>query len=163
MPGPETALLYPGLCLLEGTNVSEGRGTACPFRWFGAPWADAESLAEALNKEELPGVRFRPVRFVPSASKHAGQVCAGCQAHVTDAEAFHPVVTGVTVLATLRRHYPDLFQWRREGDKFPVDRLAGTAAVREGIEAGLPWQHFPATWVSGETEHRRRLELITLY
>jgi uncharacterized protein YbbC (DUF1343 family) len=163
MPGAETALVYPGLCLLEGSNVSEGRGTACPFRWFGAPWIDAEALATALNGEQLPGVRFRAVRFVPTASKHAGKVCAGCQAHVTDAATFRPVVTGIAVLAALRRLYPEAFAWRFEGGKYPIDRLAGTTGIREGIDSGLPWQHFPATWVGSETEHRRRLEAVALY
>src|SRR5262249_34720177 len=79
MPTPDTALVYPGTCLIEGTNVSEGRGTTRPFELFGAPWLDAEALAERLNGMRLPGARFRACHFQPSASKHAGEVCHGAQ------------------------------------------------------------------------------------
>jgi uncharacterized protein YbbC (DUF1343 family) len=163
MPSPETALIYPGTCLLEGTPVSEGRGTACPFRWFGAPWAQAEELADLLNAEGLPGARFRPVRFSPTASKFAGESCEGCQIHVMDREAFRPVATGVALLAALRRAYPACFAWRENGGRFPVDRLAGTATVREGIEAGRSWRDLSVEWAAGEQAHRARLEGVRLY
>ncbi len=163
MPGPETALVYPGTCFLEGTNVSEARGTACPFRWFGAPWVEAEGLADALNAAGLPGARFRPVRFRPSASKFSGETCSGCQVHVTDGGSFRPVATGVAVLAALRRLYPDRFAWREAGGRFAVDRLVGTSTVRQEIEAGVPWREIAAGWAAGETAHRERLAAVSLY
>lgn len=163
MPAFETALLYPGMCLLEGTNVSEGRGTACPFRWFGAPWIDAETLAERLNAAGLPGVRFRPARFQPSASKHAGEACAGCQVHVLDPEALLPVASGVAVLAALRDMYPDQFEWRRNGEKWSVDRLAGTSGLREQIDDGRSWTEIAAGWVWGARGYRVLLSQVVLY
>jgi uncharacterized protein YbbC (DUF1343 family) len=163
MPAPEPALLYPGMCLLEGTNVSEGRGTACPFRWFGAPWVDPEGLADRLNGEGLPGVRFRPVRFSPTASKFRGETCAGCQVHVLDAQAFRPVATGVAVLSALRHGYPDSFTWRENAGRYSVDRLAGTRAVREAIDAGRTWQQISEEWTPAVEAYRLVLGQAALY
>src|SRR5207249_3263812 len=115
MPTPTTALVYPGIALLEGTNVSEGRGTAKPFEWLGAPWVDADRLAERLRSDDLPGAAFRPIHFIPSASKCAGRTCAGVQVHVTDVAAFRPVMTGVAVLCALRGLWPAQFAWRQSG------------------------------------------------
>jgi len=95
MPTLGTAIVYPGTCLFEGTNMSEGRGTSLPFEWVGAPWLDAEGWARELNELRLPGVRFRPVAFTPSSSKHAGSECYGVQIHVLDRNAFRPVRTGL--------------------------------------------------------------------
>ncbi len=162
MPTTETALVYPGLCLIEGTNVSEARGTACPFLWFGAPWVRPEELAERLNAEKLPGVRFRPVRFRPSLSKHQGEPCGGCHVHVTDRAAFLPVATGVAVLSALRSEYPQ-FAWRESRGRYSVDRLAGTSAVRRAIDAGASWKKIMAGWTDGYETYRRRLDKITLY
>ncbi len=145
MPTPETALVYPGTCLLEGTSVSEGRGTARPFEFFGAPWLRAEGLADALNALELPGCRFRPHRFRPTASKHTGEACEGCQLHVTDPDAFLPVLTGVSILAVLRP--ADGFEWRSwQPATFSIDRLAGTSRVREGLDAGITPREMSAAW-----------------
>src|SRR5512137_2239347 len=91
MPTPDAALVYPGMCLLEGTNLSEGRGTTRPFHLLGAPWLDAERLAADLDAERLPGVRFRPARFTPTWDKHEGKLCHGVELHLRDAEAFRPV------------------------------------------------------------------------
>ena len=102
MPTLETAAVYPGTCLLEGTNVSEGRGTARPFETFGAPWIDPEALKTALLDYGLPGVGFSEARFTPTASKFQGNRCAGLQVDVTDREAFRPVLTGVAVISALR-------------------------------------------------------------
>ena len=142
MPTPGTALVYPGMCLIEGTNVSEARGTACPFQWFGAPWIEPETLADRLNAAGLPGCRFRAQRFRPTSSKFKDETCSGCQIHVEDPQAFRPVATGVAVLAALRHTYPEQFAWRQANGKFGVDRLAGTSAVREGIDAGKSWKEF---------------------
>jgi len=163
MPTPDVALVYPGTCLLEGTNVSEARGTACPFLWFGAPWVDAEALADRLNAEDLPGARFRPLRFRPSASKFSGETCAGCHIHVTDRDAFRPVATGVAILSALRHSYPDQFQWRQAGTRHAVDRLAGSTAIRENIDAGRSWRDMSREWETRAGLYRRRLARLELY
>ena len=163
MPSPETALVYPGACLLEGTNVSEARGTACPFLFFGAPWIDAEALADRLNAAGVPGARFRPVRFRPTASKYSGQNCAGCQIHVLDAGAFPPVAAGVAILAALRHAYPSEFAWREAAGRFAVDRLAGSSGIRQAVDAGRSWQEIAGDWADAEREHRKRLDEIGLY
>jgi len=163
MPDVDTALVYPGACFLEGTNVSEGRGTANPFRWFGAPWVDAETLAGRLNGEGLPGVRFRPVRFIPTASKWAGETCAGCQIHVRDPGGFLPVATGVAVLCALRAVHPARFEWRSAGGRFALDRLAGTSRVREEVDAGRSWGEIAAAWAPGIAAYRARLRGVMLY
>lgn len=126
----ETATVYPGTCLVEGTNLSEGRGTARPFEWIGAPFADEDEVAALLNKLNLPGVRFRPHRFIPSASKHAGEVCKGVQVHVTDRNAFWPVRTGLCVMAAFKRLYRHAFAWREAS----IDRLIGTRAFRQTMD-----------------------------
>src|SRR3989441_235988 len=93
MPTPDTARVYPGGCLIEGSNLSEGRGTTRPFEWVGAPFLDAHRYAELLNAQRLPGVHFRPARFAPTFHKWAGRLCGGVQVHVTDRDRFRPFVT----------------------------------------------------------------------
>jgi uncharacterized protein YbbC (DUF1343 family) len=163
MPTPETALVYPGACLLEGTNVSEARGTTCPFRSFGAPWIDAEALADRLNGLGLPGCRFRPTRFKPTASKFLGETCAGCEIHVQDASAYRPVATGVALLSALHQSYPEQFAWRQAAGKFSVDRLAGTSKLREAIDAGTTWEAIARSWKDDQEKHRARLESLAVY
>lgn len=106
----ETTLLYPGLCLVEGTNLSEGRGTAAPFRIIGADYVNAEELMEAFNRENLPGVTSTPVWFTPTASKHQSEKCGGIVLHVTDTKKLKPVTTGVVLLDVIRKLYPDQFK-----------------------------------------------------
>lgn len=125
-----TATLYPGTCLLEGTNLSEGRGTVHPFEWVGAPFLDEEAFAETLNRLALPGVFFRPIRFIPFASKHAGQICRGVQIHITDRNAFRPVRVGLCLLGAAKKLAPDEFSWRPE----TIDRHMGTKAFREAMD-----------------------------
>ncbi|GBC97674.1 hypothetical protein HRbin17_00163 [bacterium HR17] len=144
----DTATVYPGTCLVEGTNLSEGRGTAHPFEWVGAPFADEEEVATVLNRLNLPGVRFRPHRFVPTASKHAGAVCRGVQVHVTDRTVFHAVRTGLCVIAAFKQLYPHDFTWR-EGT---IDRLIGTSTFRKALDesdeplaVALAWDVEPDT------------------
>ena len=149
MPTPTTALVYPGMALLEGTNVSEGRGTAKPFEWLGAPWVDADALAERLRAEDLPGTAFRPIHFIPSASKWAGETCAGVQVHVTDVASFRPVLTGVAVLSALRELWPARFAWRQAGGFF-IDRLAGTDGLRLAVDRGEAPAAIAATWREDE-------------
>lgn len=135
MPTPETALVYPGTALLEGTNASEGRGTTRPFETVGAPYVDADALAERMNALDLPGVRFRPTWFTPTFSKHAGELCGGVQLHVTDRDAFRPVRTGIALLVALQAMYPDAFAFLPDERPF-FDMLAGNGWVREAILAG---------------------------
>ncbi|MFJ9926591.1 Uncharacterized conserved protein YbbC, DUF1343 family [Streptomyces misionensis] len=139
MPTPATAAVYPGTCLFEGTNLSEGRGTTQPFEIVGAPYLDGR-FAPALAELALPGVRFRELHFVPAFHKHAGQPLRGVQLHVTDRAAFRPVLTAVAMLATLRRLYPADFAWRTAGDptehRHFVDLLWGSDRLRHTIDAG---------------------------
>jgi uncharacterized protein YbbC (DUF1343 family) len=141
MPTPETALVYPGMCLLEGTNLSEGRGTTRPFELMGAPWLDGQRLADDLARERLPGVRFRPVSFVPTWDKHAGVRCHGVELHVHDPARFRPFRTGLAVVLHSRRQVPDSFAWRTEAYEFVTDvpafdLLCGSDRERRAIEAG---------------------------
>ncbi|MET8766707.1 DUF1343 domain-containing protein [Streptomyces sp. NPDC004658] len=145
IPTPATAAVYPGTCLFEGTNLSEGRGTTQPFEIVGAPYIDAR-FAPALAELALPGVHFRDLCFVPTFHKHAGRPLRGVQLHLTDRAAFAPVRTGVAMLATLRRLYPDDFAWHTadggaeaagEAGRRPfVDLLWGSDRLRRAVDAG---------------------------
>ncbi|WP_147917533.1 exo-beta-N-acetylmuramidase NamZ domain-containing protein [Ruania zhangjianzhongii] len=137
MPAPDTAVLYPATGLLEGTTLSEGRGTTKPFELFGAGWTDAR-LAAALAEQELPGVLVREAVFAPMFSTCAGQRVHGAQLHLIDRETFDPVRTGHTLLATIADLYPDQQLWREANAGRPpfLDLLWGSPALREGIDAG---------------------------
>ncbi len=161
MPTPETALVYPGMCLLEGTNVSEGRGTTRPFELFGAPWLDGGRLAEALAGERLPGVRFRPISFVPTWDKHAGARCHGVEVMVVDRETFRPFRTGVACVAAARVQDPGRFRWRTEPYEFvehvpAFDLLCGSAREREALERGQGWRDLAAEWAREERAFVKR-------
>ena len=143
MPTPDTALVYPGMCLGEGTNVSEGRGTCRPFEQFGAPWLDSEALVARLEKERLPGVLFRPVGFTPTFDKYRGESCSGAFIHVTDRRAFLPLRTGVAIFQAVRELGGSKFSWREDAYEFvddvpAFDLLCGTDQVRRGMEEGWP-------------------------
>lgn len=128
----ETTLLYPGLCLVEGTNLSEGRGTAAPFRIIGADYIEAEKLMEAFNREGLPGVTSTPVWFTPTASKHQGKKCGGIVLHVTDQEKIRPVTVGITLLDVIRKLYPDDYATLppyKEGGRSMMVLLSGSDAL----------------------------------
>jgi uncharacterized protein YbbC (DUF1343 family) len=130
MPTLDTAIVYPGMCLFEGTNVSEGRGTTRPFELFGAPWIDSESLTNELNALSLPGVFFRAASFEPGFQKYTGEVCRGAQFHVTDRRIFQPVATALTILQILKDQYPANFAWKQppyeyEFEKLPIEILCG--------------------------------------
>jgi uncharacterized protein YbbC (DUF1343 family) len=141
MPSLETATVYPGQCLLEGTTLSEGRGTTTPFEVFGAPWVEPFRFVESLKDYSLPGVTFRPHVFEPTFQKHARTPCGGAQMIVFDREQFMPVLTGITVLCALRAHDEGAFTWRTERYEYVTDRLAidllfGDPAIRLAIEGG---------------------------
>jgi molybdopterin-guanine dinucleotide biosynthesis protein MobB len=138
MPTTDTALVYPGMCLVEGTNLSEGRGTTRPFEVFGAPWLDPIAFAEALNALALPGVQFLPYEFRPMFDKHVGSVCGGAQIHLTDRAAFRPFQTGLRVIEAARRIAPLDFRWRTEpyeyDDRPAIDLLTGSDRFRDIVE-----------------------------
>ena len=141
IPSLDTATVYPGACFVEGTNLSEGRGTTRPFELIGAPWVDGPALADRLNDMGLAGCRFRPVFFEPSCSKHVGEVCGGVQIHVLDRDVFRPVRTGVYILATIHELYPDQFQWigtpeQQAAGRLHIDLLAGTDELRRTLDLG---------------------------
>jgi uncharacterized protein YbbC (DUF1343 family) len=130
MPTLDTATVYPGMCLFEGTNISEGRGTTRPFEIFGAPFIDAEKLCTELNAMKLPGVFFRENYFQPTFQKFAGQLCGGAQIHVMDREDFQPFRVGVEIIKHIRKMYGDQFQWKQppyeyEFQKLPIEILLG--------------------------------------
>ena len=133
MPTLDTAILYPGTCLIEGTNLSEGRGTTKPFEWIGAPWIDADEWSETLNCLELPGVRFRPVHFVPSLSKYADELCHGVSVHVMDRELAMPLEIVLYLLATVVEAYPNHFEFLETDGTHFIDLLAGTDLLRTAI------------------------------
>ena len=157
MPSEETALVYPGMCLLEGSELSEGRGTTRPFEIAGAPFVDGYALAEAMA--DLPGLRLRPLTFTPTFEKHAGVACGGVQLHVTDRAAFRPYLTGVAFLRAVHSLWPDDFAWRTRAyefvDRIPaIDLLCGSPEVREGIDRGDSLSDLAATWAAAENAFR---------
>ena len=166
LPTLDSMLLYPGTCLFEGTNLSEGRGTTKPFEYFGAPWIDAESLAVALNGLGLAGLRFRPVYFTPTFSKYQGEVCGGAQAYMTDRAACQPVAALLHVLAAVKALHPREFAWRQpwqEGAPMPIDLLYGGDGLRQALDAGLPVEDLIAGWEAGLREFARLRADYLLY
>jgi uncharacterized protein YbbC (DUF1343 family) len=167
MPTLDTALVYPGMALLEGTSVSEGRGTTRPFEIFGNPGADPYALVRALENDHLSGVTFRPLHFMPTFQKHQGKLCGGAQIHVTDRDAFLPVLTGVAIIRSLYQLCPETFRWKEppyeyEAEKLPIDILAGSDALRLQIEGGCSLEEISLSW-KGQTEDflaRRKPYLI---
>ena len=144
MPTVDTATVYPGTCMFEGTNLSEGRGSTRPFELIGAPYGDAK-WAVALAEEDVPGATFREAYFQPSFSKHAGKVCGGVQVHVTDVRAFDALRCGIAMLVTAKRTYPTAFGWRVQNDNW-IDRLTGTTRVRTMVDAGNSVNEIIAAW-----------------
>ena len=130
MPTIETATLYPGTCLIEGTNLSEGRGTTKPFEWIGAPWIDSERWGDTLNNLDLPGTHFRPIHFTPTFSKYADQPCHGVQVHATDRDRFRAVEVALHLIATAQCDYPDQFEFQENSGHYFFDLLAGTDELR---------------------------------
>ncbi len=168
MPTLETAVVYPGTVLFEGTMLSEGRGTTRPFELVGAPWIEAERFSAEMNGLRLPGAYFRPAVFEPTFQKHAKQPCGGCQIHVTDRKAFRPVLTGVALIAMLRRFDPVTFAWRQppyeyEREKRPFDILAGSDLLRRQVEADMPAAAIAETWRDDEEAFLRTRQPFLLY
>ncbi|HEY7371225.1 MAG TPA: DUF1343 domain-containing protein, partial [Polyangia bacterium] len=155
MPTPDTALVYPGQCLFEATNLSEGRGTTRPFEIVGAPFLDGHAWAAALAELAPAGLRLRPIAFRPTFHKFAGKACGGVQLHVVDAAAFRPYRTGVALIAAARKLSGDDFRWRSEPYEFvadppAIDLLTGSGEVRAAIEAGASIRDIEAKFVPFE-------------
>ncbi|MBI2505201.1 MAG: DUF1343 domain-containing protein [Candidatus Latescibacteria bacterium] len=164
MPAVDTAEVYPGMCFFEGTNVSEGRGTAKPFEQVGAPYIEGYLLADALNALALPGACFRPVCFQPAASKYAGQVCQGIQLHVLDRRVFRPVRAGLEAVAMVRKLWPDQFAWRiPQGGIHNFDLLAGTDQLRLALDQGQSVAQLEAGWEAGLRAFRRQRQPYLRY
>lgn len=150
MPTLDTATIYAGMCLLEATNLSEGRGTTRPFEMVGAPFIDGDRLAKALAAQKLSGVMFRPVSFRPTFNKWAGSLCGGVQLHVTDPARFPSFLTGLVLIQTVRKLFPK-FRWKNppyeyETRKKPMDILCGTDQIRTGIERGIHPMLLEKSW-----------------
>ena len=166
MPNFSTTIVYPGTCLMEGTNLSEGRGTALPFEILGAPWLEGYTLAKSLNQLDLPGVCFRPHAFIPTFGKHQDVKCGGIQVHVTDRQALRPVEMGLHILAACRAQNPEQFEllstsW--EGAPPHLDLLMGTAKVREGLEKNVPVAEIVESWQHMQTDFESHRQQVLLY
>ncbi len=168
MPTLDTAIVYPGMCLIEGTDLSEGRGTTRPFEIVGAPWIDGFELARSLERENLPGCAFRPLSFRPMFHKFAGQTCGGVQTHVTDRSAFRPLRTGVAMLRAVWGLDGSRARWRAEpyefvSDRLAVDLLAGGSWLRRGIEEDATLDDLCRAWASNESDFINRNADSLLY
>jgi uncharacterized protein YbbC (DUF1343 family) len=159
MPTLEAATVYPGQVILEGTNLSEGRGTTKPFEMFGAPWIDGFVLAGKLNALKLPGVKFREVWFTPTFSKFSGQQCGGCQLHVTDRNAYQSIATTLAILSVVKKTYGDKLQLHASY----FDKVLGTSTVREALERGEPVEEIVAGFAPGLAEFAKLREPYLLY
>ena len=159
IPTPDSATVYPGQVILEGTNLSEGRGTTKPFELFGAPWIDGFVLAQKLNGLNLPGVKFREVWFTPTFSKFSGQQCGGCQLHVTDRNAYKSVDTTLAILSVVK----DLYGDKLELHKKYFDHVLGNSSVREALERGEPVAKIIASYQPGLDEFAKLRQSYLLY
>jgi uncharacterized protein YbbC (DUF1343 family) len=168
MPTLDTAIVYPGTVLFEGTMLSEGRGTTRPFELIGAPWLDGEQLAARMNDAGLSGVHFRAAGFEPTFQKHARVPCGGCQIHVTSRRDFEPVKAGVSLLRECYGLAPKQFKWRDppyeyEHDKMPIDILAGSTELREQIEQQVPLDEIAESWAAGVAAFKDTRKPYLLY
>jgi uncharacterized protein YbbC (DUF1343 family) len=159
LPTLDSATVYPGQVMLEGTDLSEGRGTTRPFEIFGAPWIDGFTLAKALNALKLPGVKFREIWFTPTFSKFSGQLCGGCQLHVTDRNAFRSVATTLNILAVVKQFYGDKLEFHAAY----FDKVMGTSGVREALERGVPVEKIVAGFQPGLDDFAKLREPFLLY
>ncbi len=168
IPRFESAVVFPGACLVEGTVLSEGRGTTRPFELVGGPGVDAPALTERLARAGLHGVAYTPVCFRPQAQKHAGELCCGVQTHVTAPEAFRSYRAGVELLAALREVAGESFAWRAEAYEFVVDRpavdlLSGDEALRLALDGEGGLEAWLGSWAADEERFRRERRRILLY
>lgn len=160
MPTPDTALAYPGNCLFEGTNLSEGRGTTRPFELIGAPYIKGWEIADRMNRLDLPGVSFREAYFNPTFSKHAGQNVGGLQLYVTDPDKYDPIRTALSIMVELKKLYPNDFAWRNDNW---IDKLMGTDEVRKAIDDGASVDKIIAKWQKELKAFKQLRESYLLY
>jgi uncharacterized protein YbbC (DUF1343 family) len=168
MPTLETATLYPGLCLIEATTLSEGRGTTRPFHLVGAPWVAAGRLVDELRRLDLAGIAFRPTRFRPEFGKHAGFVCSGIELHITDRRLLEPLALGIHILKSVRDLHPEDFQWRPEPYEFvsdvpAIDLLTGSEEARLSIEGRKCLDTTLEGWAASAAEFAEGLDGVLLY
>jgi uncharacterized protein YbbC (DUF1343 family) len=168
LPTLDSAVVYPGTVLMEGTVLSEGRGTTRPFELIGAPWIDGERLSASMNERGLPGVHFRAAFFEPTFQKHAKQSCGGCQVHVTDRRTFLPFRTAVELLDAFRQEAPSRFAWREppyeyEHDKEPIDILYGSDRLRRTFADHGSVTALVESWRADEEQFRSDRERYLLY
>jgi uncharacterized protein YbbC (DUF1343 family) len=168
LPTLDSAVVYPGTVLMEGTTLSEGRGTTRPFELIGAPWIDGERLSAAMNSRGLPGVHFRAAFFEPTFQKHAKQSCGGCQIHVTDRRTFLPLRTAVELLDEFRQEEPSRFAWREppyeyEHDKEPIDILYGSNRLRRTFAEHGSVQALVDSWRADEDQFKTDRERYLIY
>jgi len=168
MPTLDTATVFPGTVHLEGTQMSEGRGTTRPFEIVGAPYIDPDKFSKTLNRHELQGVRFRPIYFLPTFQKHAGQVCGGVQLHVLERDVFEPVIAGVAIVKTAFELYGEQFKWKEPPyeyvyDKNPFDVIAGTDALRRAVERGDSLADIEQSWRGRLAEFSQLRDRYLLY
>jgi uncharacterized protein YbbC (DUF1343 family) len=159
LPALDSATVYPGQVIFEGTNLSEGRGTTKPFEMFGASWIDGFVLAKKLNDLNLPGVKFREVYFTPTFSKFSNQQCGGCQLHVTDRNAYNSVSTTLAILATVKHLYGDKLEFHAKY----FDHVLGNSTVREALERGEPVDKIVAAYKPGLDEFAKERKPYLLY
>lgn len=168
MPAWETALLYPGMVLFEGTNISEGRGTTLPFALFGAPFMDQKALGKRLGEKALPGVVLRPVAFEPVFDKWKGQLCNGFQIHILEGERVRPYGLGLEIIEALLDVHRDAFQWlpppyEYEWEKLPIDILLGNGRLRGELEAGVAIEKLEDEWTQDLDDFREVRESCLMY
>jgi uncharacterized protein YbbC (DUF1343 family) len=168
IPTLDSAVVYPGMVLVEGTRLSEGRGTTRPFELVGAPYIRPRDLADRLNSQELPGVQFRPAYFEPTSQKWSGQTCGGVQIHVQDREVFEAYLTGIAVLSVIQALYPESFEWREppyeyENEKRPIEILSGSGKIPAQIESGISPAEIRSGWQSDVARFLRQREPYLLY
>ncbi len=168
MPTLDTALVYPGMCLFEATEISEGRGTTKPFEIFGAPFIEPHFLSQALKTYRLPGVFLRPLYFKPTFHKFAGEICGGFQLHVLDRKKFRPYLTGLALLHALYTLYPQHFKWREKPYEFvkkipAIDLLTGSDEFRKKLEKGSSWKDIQTSYEEGKSQFLKQRKKYLLY
>jgi uncharacterized protein YbbC (DUF1343 family) len=165
---PATALVYPGQVMLEGTNLSEGRGTTKPFEQFGAPFIDARLLKQKLEKRNLPGCRFQEISFTPSFDKWQGELCHGLEIQIINARVYKPYYTTLAIIQEIITAWPDQFSWlpppyEYEFKKLPIDIITGDEEIRKGLEAGRDLDEMEVGWQTGLEEFLVKRKKYLLY
>ena len=168
LPTPESTLVYPGQVLLEGTNISEGRGTAQPFELFGAPYIDGAKIKSSLEKKQLPGVVFRPVVFEPTSNKWQENPCHGFQIHVTDPSRYRPYAASLHLIREIMSNHPEQFEWKSppyeyEFERTPIDLIIGDSGIRRRLENLDPIEEIEADWQEGLNQFKEIRRKFQLY